>query len=222
MNLFLALKKFLITKLKPNHLIETVSNVSENSKILDVGCGSKSPVRLKMFFPSIELYGIDVTPISVEAMQALDYFQISSSKGFHYDILGFETTFDLIISHHNLEHCTNKEGVLTSMASKLKKNGILFLCFPSKRSLILPSRKGTLNYFDDLTHTEFPPNFESLQEFLKLNQFEIMHMRQYYQPPIMRIIGGILEPLSKILGVVLIGTWSFHGFESLIVAKKTR
>lgn len=222
MNRSIKLKQSLIKHLRPDHLIDTISNISEEALILDVGCGSKSPVKLKSFFPKIHLHGIDIWPISEKAIASLDSFRLSTSREFHEDILDFQGTFDLLISHHNLEHCVDRQAVLHSMCNKVSSNGLLFFCFPSSHSLQLPRRKGTLNYFDDPTHTGNPPDFNEILDFLKTKHFEIICMHEKYQPIVMRIIGAFLEPVSRLLRAVLPGTWSFHGFESLIIARKLK
>ena len=49
---------------------------------------------------------------------------------------------------------------------------------------------------------------------------KIIFSRKSNQPILMRLIGELTEPFSKIQNKVLSGTWEKWGFESLIIAKK--
>ena len=55
------------------------------------------------------------------------------------------------------------------MLKKVKRGGSLYLSFPSAKSLSFPSRIGTLNYYDDITHNNEPPDLENIIEILKKN-----------------------------------------------------
>ena len=205
---------------RPNHLIDTISHLKSGMTVLDVGCGSNSPVKLKSFFPNLTIHGIDIYDVGNHAKNALSEFYLSSSDSFDTDINSIIDLFDCVISHHNLEHCIHRDLVLASMCKKLKPEGLLFLCFPSLQSPNLPSRKGTLNYFDDTTHVSPPIDSQDLIIKLVNNKMEILFFASTYKPVIMRHIGRILEPISKRAGKVLPGTWSYYGFETVLVAQK--
>jgi hypothetical protein len=105
----------------------------------------------------------------------------------------------------------------------IKRDGKLFLSFPTTKSINFPHRKGTLNYFDDATHQYNPPDFDEIIQKLKENNFEIIFQSASYKPIIHYLAGLILEPLSKLTKRILFSgyaTWSYWGFESIIWAKK--
>jgi hypothetical protein len=113
--------------------------------------------------------------------------------------------------------------VLNAMMNIIKRNGKLFLSFPTNKSINFPHRKGTLNYYDDSTHRYNPPYFDEIIQKLKENNFEIIFQNVSYKPIMYFLIGLMLEPLSKLTKHVLFSsyaTWSYWGFESIIWAKK--
>ena len=73
--------------------------------------------------------------------------------------------------------------MLLAMLQSLKDGGQIFISFPSERSITFPSRAGTLNYYDDLTHKEFPPDFDGIIDLLRENYFEIIFCRQDIRVP---------------------------------------
>ena len=52
------------------------------------------------------------------------------------------------------------------------------------------------------------------------NGFEIVFSADGYSPIILRIYGFLIEPISKLRNLVMVGTWELYGFESIIWAKK--
>jgi hypothetical protein len=110
------------------------------------------------------------------------------------------------------------------MINVLKPGGFLFLSFPATRTVNFPIRNGcggsTLNYYDDTTHRGLPPDYENIIKTLESNNMEIIYKRDSYSPFFLRFLGFLLEPLSKIKNKVVMGTWEYYGFESVIWARK--
>jgi len=123
-------------------------------KLLDVGAGNHSASRITSLFPHCEYYGLDRDkhynndPRDFSAMKAfyeldltlLDYSKIPD----HY--------FDGIWMAHVIEHLHNGTDVLPGLLKKLKPGGYFYIEYPGKKSLRLPSMRGTLNFHDDTTH----------------------------------------------------------------------
>lgn len=63
-----------------------------------------------------------------------------------------EEYFDAVVLSHIIEHLPNGERVITKLIPKLRKGGVIYVEWPSFRSLWLPSMRGTLNFCDDPTH----------------------------------------------------------------------
>ncbi|MCX5701440.1 MAG: class I SAM-dependent methyltransferase, partial [Candidatus Omnitrophica bacterium] len=127
----------------------------EEFKILDVGCGNHSPVMTKKYFPKCYYYGIDkdIYNYDEEDKIAMDEFYRLDLEKTDLSVLE-EDFFDAIILNHVIEHLHNGLELIKNLTKKLKSKGIIYIEFPSERSLFLPTMKGTLNFFDDPTHVK--------------------------------------------------------------------
>jgi SAM-dependent methyltransferase len=216
----MLIKRWLDIFLRPNGRFSFLLKLPSNSCILDVGCGNNSPYKTKQILPKCTYYGIDVGHYNQSKPILADEYIITTGEKFTCEIAKFKNKFNAVISNHNLEHCSDRAGVLLAMLQCLKADGQIFLAFPSEESIGFPNRAGTLNYYDDLTHTESPPSFESIVQLLSDNNFEIIFSSKAYRPRLLVILGWFLEPLSCFAGKKLPGTWEYWGFESIIKAKK--
>jgi len=212
--------KEMITKFHiKSKFIKTVKN---RGVLLDAGCGNSSPYRTKRMRPDIYYVGVDVGDYNQAAPNLADEYAVSLPDEFHDTILNLGQRFDAVISSHNIEHCCDRQKTLDALIKVLKPGGKLYLSFPSEASVTFPTRKGTLNYYDDKTHTGVPPKFDDVIEKLKAQTMEISFACKSYKPFFLYFIGFLLEPLSKITKKCLIGraTWAYYGFESVIIAVK--
>lgn len=194
----------------------------KKAKILDVGCGNGSPRRVKMVAPDCYYVGVDVSDYNnTNATLALaDKYMLFEPEHFADGIAGLDDKFDAVLSSHNIEHCNHPNDTLNAMCGRLKKGGRLYLAFPSEASADFPSRKGTLNFYDDSTH-RWLPKYDNVIQQLKANGMEVVFASKQYKPHVFHVLGGILEPLSKKKGKVLPGiTWAYWGFETIIWAEK--
>ncbi len=205
----------------PNHIkIAFIKRLPPKARILDVGCGNNSPYITKCILPQSYYVGIDIINYNQTKSIVSDEYIIVESHNFVEGIEKIPQKFDAVISNHNLEHVEDRDGTLKAMVMKLKRGGLLFLAFPSENSINLPHRGGTLNYYDDLTHKDKPPNFDKIIEYLIENNFIITFKARNYKPPLCWLIGFLLEEISKKKDKILPGTWCYWGFESIIWAKK--
>lgn len=222
----MGIKRFLKSRikiiLKPNGLTEFLNNLNESSFILDVGCGNNSPRRVKNAKPNSYYVGIDIADYNqkINPSNYADEYIVTNSDEFTESILKIEKNFDAIISRHNIEHCEKRFETLKAMISKLNNEGKIFLSFPSEESKFFPSRNGTLNYFDDKTHIAEPPDFKITLSIIKEFNLKIIYANKKYQPKLLKIIGFLIEPISRLRNKVMIGTWENYGFEAIIIAKK--
>lgn len=198
-----------------------VRHLPYGARLLDVGCGNNSPYSIKLQRPDIYYVGIDVGDYNQTKPNLADEYIVTTPETFPGKIANFGEKFDAVISAHNLEHCYAPDEVIAAMAAVLRPEGRLYLSFPCEKSVEFPSRiGGTLNYYDDPTHRGEPPCFNEVIKKLKNCECDMLITQQYYRPLLMWFLGCIEEPLSRYLGKVLFGTWSFYGFESVIWAKK--
>jgi SAM-dependent methyltransferase len=192
-----------------------------DSAILDVGCGNNSPYVVKSILPMCNYTGIDIGEYNQTKPNLADNYIITDPENFANEISKFKECFDAVISSHNIEHCNDREKTLDAMLKSVKHNGQIYLAFPCENSVNFPNRISTLNYFDDSSHKNPPPNFEKLIQTLIQNQFEVEFSSKQYRPILLQPVGFILEPVSKAKKKVLPGTVAYYGFESIIWAKKS-
>ena len=199
-----------------------VKRLPKNAFVLDVGCGNESVYYVKTLRRDCFYTGIDVSDYnqSKASKSLMDEYTITSAEKFNDEIGKFEEKFDAVISHHNLEHCYDMENNLFFLIRSLKKGGRLFLKFPCEESISFPSRKGTLNFFDDPTHTTFPPEYSRILYLLNMHGVKIEYCVKRSRPLILAFVGMLLEPLSKHLDKVFPCTWEYYGFETVIIARK--
>jgi ubiquinone/menaquinone biosynthesis C-methylase UbiE len=111
-----------------------------NKTVLDVGCsiGALTYDFAKKWQPRA-MYGIDVDCQSVDTANTF-IRQVENKKTRFEFICAYgeklpfdDETFDAIISHDTIEHVRDVEQTLKEMKRVTKKNGLLFLVFPSYR-----------------------------------------------------------------------------------------
>lgn len=126
-------------------------------RLLDIGAGNDSPVRLKSVFPNCEYHGVDRDlsyNLSRASLEHADRFYTMDLTMCRFESIP-EAFHDVIILSHVVEHLFNGERVLRELVTKLKRGGVVYVEWPSERSLFLPSMRGTLNFCDDATHVRF-------------------------------------------------------------------
>jgi ubiquinone/menaquinone biosynthesis C-methylase UbiE len=223
MKLSSYIKTNLQIMLRPKGKQGFLSTLDSTSRILDVGCGNhKSVSSFKMVLPDCIYTGIDVGDYNQtsDSLSQIDEYIVTASSTFPSKIASLGNRFDAVVSSHNLEHCDNRNQCLDSIMKVVVKGGSVYLSFPSEKSIGFPRRSGTLNYYDDDTHQDSPPDFEAILEELKNNNFNVTFSAKYYKPFILRFIGFIMEPISMVTKRISIGTWDYYGFESIIHATK--
>jgi SAM-dependent methyltransferase len=197
-----------------------LKKINHKGNLLDVGCGNNSPYNTKKEYPGIMYTGIDVGDYNQTKINLADDYIVVKPENFAEAIASMPKLFDTVISSHNLEHCNDREKTLDSIIKILKPGGYLFLSFPTEESINFPSRKGTLNYYDDSTHKDKPPEYDKIISKLKTNNIQILFANKSYKPFFWYLIGFFLEWKSKKDKEVKTWTWAYWGFETIIWAKK--
>jgi len=200
-----------------------VDSILQNGKLFDIGCGNNSPYRIKTLRPDIYYVGIDIEidSQSLSSNKYADEFILTDASNFYAEIAKYPNTFDSVISSHNLEHCNDYQNVTLAMINSLKLGGTIYISFPCEESAKFPSRKGTLNFYDDDTHRNLI-NYKTFISLLNQNGMDILFATKRNRPFIPFILGFLFEPFSRLLNkqVPLGATWAFFGFETIIIAKK--
>jgi SAM-dependent methyltransferase len=219
------LKARLIWALDSNRLASFLSKLAPGSRILDVGCGNHSVQIIKNFNPTLIYTGIDVANYNIDEIdkKLMDSYVVVPADDFAQGISQLQGKFDAIISVHNIEHCSAPIETIRVICDKLAPDGKVFFTFPSIDSVKFPSRKGTLNFFDDGTHKSVPDPkwFEEVfqEKGVRITYFSRNERGRFY---LSFLLGMFLEPISmltkKVFGLGL--TWNYWGFQTVIMAEK--
>lgn len=193
-------------------------------KLLDVGCGNHSASRTKKYYPNCIYYGLDRDKNynnDVADFKAMEkFYEVDLSC--NLSKLGAlpNNFFDCIILSHVIEHLINGQDIILHLLSKLKKDGIIYIEFPSQRSLYLPSMKGTLNFYDDLTHKK-TYQIKEIENLLINKDLSIIEsgtrrsIKKIFFLP-MYLLGSLIN-LGYISGHIF---WDTLGFANYIIAQK--
>jgi len=200
-----------------------VQSLPKGARLLDVGCGNNSPLRIKAQRPDLKYTGIDVGDWHqpIDPSKHADRYILASKERFADEIAKLQGQFDAVISSHNLEHCVEPAAVLGAMLSALRSSGRLFLAFPCAESIRFPRRYGTLNFYDDKWHVR-PPDFDATLAAIGAAGCSIDFFKKRYKPPVLFTAGLILEPLAAATKRTMPAgaTWAYYGFESIIWASR--
>ncbi|MDB4161414.1 class I SAM-dependent methyltransferase [Bacteroidia bacterium] len=211
------------TKLKPFRL-KTIGKYTDKKdlKILDIGSGSHSSTITKKWLPKCHYTGVD-RDVSYdnteEDIQNMDeFFQLDLIE-LDYSAIP-DDTYDVIIMSHVIEHLYNGDKVLPLLFKKLKKGGLFYIEFPCEASASFPSKKETLNFFDDDTHVRIWSIKEVANIFMygKFNVKMAGKNRSWINIALM----PIKIPLQLITkGYVRGGVyWDAYGFADYLIAEK--
>jgi SAM-dependent methyltransferase len=200
--------------------------LAPGARILDVGCGNKSPTVTKKWFPDCNYAGADIQRYnnSDADLAAMDEFFLLGADGTGYDAIP-EASYDLVILNHVIEHMATPEPIVAELCGKLKPGGYMWIAFPSKRSLTLPhSVDETLNFYDDPTHVRVP-DLDAIVKTLAANGVEVIH-RGRSREGFLTSVADVFK-LSKRLLVKAVtgrfsgrGMWYILGFEDHVFGRR--
>jgi SAM-dependent methyltransferase len=192
--------------------------------ILDVGCGNHSPSLTKYWFPLATYHGVDIQEFNIgdDDKRAMDrFFKIAP------DLSGQEAVpneaYDFVVINHVLEHVRDQERFLAVWCAKLKPGGLIWIAFPSRRSLSLPSAEGTLNFCDDPTHVRLPSVREVANILLDNGVSVVVGGRSH--DSVQWFLGALMLPVALLRRLV---TGRLHadllryisGFEDRVIGRK--
>lgn len=191
-------------------------------RLLDVGCGSGAASVTKKWFSRCEYHGIDRTreygnsPSDFAAMDRFFLLDLVESK---LDMVP-ENYYDAVIMSHVIEHLPNGQLVLADLVTKIRIGGVIYIEYPGLRSTYLPSKQGSLNFYDDPTHCRV----YSVEELSKRLQQENCRVLEFgTRRDWLRII---LMPILMIHSKLSLGYvtgavfWDLLGFAEFICAER--
>jgi SAM-dependent methyltransferase len=145
-------------------------------RILDIGCGNRSPSVTRRWFPGCHYAGADIADNHLDATDhaAMDRFFPLGADGSGYDAIP-GSSYDLVILNHVVEHMARPQPIVAQLCGKLKPGGVIWIAFPSSRSLSLPhSEDETLQFCDDPTHV-WVPDLREIANILLANGVRVVH-----------------------------------------------
>ena len=124
-----------------------------------------------------------------------------------------------------LEHTTESAPVLAALCTKLKPGGLIWIAFPSPRSLELPSSVDeTLQFCDDPTHV-YLPDVREVDNLLLANGVKVLHAGRSREG-FWTTMGDGIKLLKRLLKRIFTGRfsgkgmWYLLGFEDHVLGQR--
>jgi len=195
-----------------------------NFTMLDIGTIGGAISLAKLWFPKSRYYGLDITEDHLTAEDRANmegFFLVNLETD---DLSRLEDNFfDVIVMSHVVEHITNALDVLAILSRKLKPGGVIYIEFPSVRSLNLPNARHTLNFSDDPTHIRIY-DVRDIANVLMANGLRII--RGGRRREWLRIFLSVFNFPAQVVTYLRegrlhgIGLWDLMGFADFVYARK--
>jgi SAM-dependent methyltransferase len=190
--------------------------------LLDIGAGNHSVKKIKKHLPACRYYGVDITRDynnDESDFQLMEGFFEKDLTRLEFDDIP-DNFFDLVVMSHIIEHLPNGDQVIQALAPKLKNGGYIYIEFPSAESVNFPSRKDTLNFYDDPTHVRIY-SAEELTALLTSMNFTVLKggVRRDWRNIAMMPV-KMLHNRIKYGYVMSSVFWDWYGFAELVWARK--
>jgi 2-polyprenyl-3-methyl-5-hydroxy-6-metoxy-1,4-benzoquinol methylase len=191
-------------------------------KLLDIGCANRNPSKTKRNFPNCEYHGADIEDeydhegVDYKAMTRFYQIDLTTLK---LDEIP-DNYFDVIVLCHVIEHLYNGDQVMEALMPKLKEKGLMYIEYPSPKSLNLPSMKVCLNFYDDSTHFRIYNSFEIIQ-LMQKNYFKILEYgtrRNWFY--LLMLPAYFLHSLITYKSLIGPNFWDILGFAEYIIVQK--
>lgn len=193
-----------------------------NVNVLEIGIGNNSPKIFKKLYPNYVYHGIDRNldyNLDKESIRSIDrFFELDLEMNNLQQVPN--NYYDFIIASNVIEHVERGEEIVDLACSKISNKGYFYIEYPREESKKFPSMKGTLNFYDDVTHKR-SYDIERLREIFIKNGFAII--RYGVKRDVLRIIG---IPFMIIKSIIQLGYirgsvfWDLLGFANYILAKR--
>jgi hypothetical protein len=196
-----------------------LTHKSRNIRYLDIGCGNHSAMLSRKYLPNIEYWGVDNGDYNNDAddFKAMYKFINDDLDKSDLSIIP-DSYFDVIVLSHVIEHLKNYEVTLAKVLPKLNEKGIVYIETPTIDSTRFPSRKGTLNFFDDSTHLNPIPLDEIKNLFGSYNFVIASSGIRKFKRRILLFPLFLLFSIYEYGSVIGPALWDIYGFSWYLVA----
>ena len=209
--------------LLPSKLVGFEKNIGNAAfTLLDVGAGNHSATKIKKHFPQCRYFGIDIVKDynnSEEDFNLMEGFWEKDLTKLDFNDIP-DHFFDAILMTHIIEHLQNGDKVINALLPKLKKGGYIYIEYPSGNSVNFPSKKGTLNFYDDPTHVRIY-NTKELADLLEAQGMKVLQsgIRRDWRNILMMPVKIIHNKIKYgyVMGSVY---WDWFGFAEFVFAEK--
>ena len=209
--------------LLPSKLVGFEKNIGNAAfTLLDVGAGNHSATKIKKHFPQCRYFGIDIVKDynnSEEDFNLMEGFWEKDLTKLDFNDIP-DHFFDAILMTHIIEHLQNGDKVINALLPKLKKGGYIYIEYPSGNSVNFPSKKGTLNFYDDPTHVRIY-NTKELADLLEAQGMKVLQsgVRRDWRNILMMPVKIIHNKIKYgyVMGSVY---WDWFGFAEFVFAEK--
>lgn len=107
-----------------------------NKRILDIGCGNGQIAHHFLTKENV-IYAIDVIDQRTVMDDSID-FQIVADEQLPFD----NNTFDIVLSHHVIEHVDNQDKHMSEMSRVVKNSGAIYFGCPNRSSPFMAGHIG--------------------------------------------------------------------------------
>lgn len=190
--------------------------------LLDIGAGNNSATNTKKWFPNCTYHGVDRDRNynnNKKDFELMDQFFEIDLTQLNFDSIP-DNYYDAIMMAHVIEHLPNGTEVIQALTPKLKPGGLIYIEYPGIKSTTLPSKKGTLNFFDDDTHCRIYSKIELYNTLMAASCIPLKggtrrDIQNIFLIPVKLVHNKI--KYGYVMGSVF---WDLLGFAEFVLAKK--
>ena len=192
--------------------------------MLDIGCGNHSPSQTKAWFPLCVYHGVDKIEYNNNAsdMESMEEFYSIDLVKEKIDVIP-DNFFHVVIISHVIEHLPNGLAVIRDLCDKIVPGGLIYIEFPSVRSLAFPAAKhGVLHFCDDDSHVKLY-DIKEIANVLLAEKFKIRKAGARRDKAGLLLLPFILL-IKWMRGENLtgFGLWDLFGFAQYVYAEKRK
>ena len=122
-----------------NEIISFKNKTGRRIKILDAGCGDGFYLNKLRQIEDVEIFGLDYSMLRISRAKNANSSPVLVNGGLH-PVAFKDSSFDIILLNHVLEHIKDDTGVLREVHRVLKSGGMIILSTPNEGCLLAKMR----------------------------------------------------------------------------------